>query len=274
MHAETGELKTKKVREVAAKEFLYSHVKNDKSRCFKVEKQLAEMETMVARMYPRIADGFPDLVAAGGIKKMLALFIVSLILRHPDSELATQATHRGLLELFEQAPKDSKGRPLISHFIQDGMKHAFDATEYEDYKTADENMIKQIFSEQIRPLAASLAEKLFTKRWVFFVCEQPVFFTSDKPVIQQHTEVRKYGLGTPGVHLWFPVTPYRMLWMCDRENVQSDGFYPLPEHEAAALNAFTMANATQFLLSHESPDARMQDVGRLAAEVRIRHLSR
>ena len=268
MNVETGELATSKVRTVAAKDYLYSHVKPDGTHCFKVEKHLAEMETMIARLYPRIADGYPDLSAAWGIKKLSALFIVSLILRHPDAEQATQDIHRKMVELYEQAPKDAKGLPRITHVVEEGKEFPFDTSDYEDYKAADENQIKEMFAAQIRPIAAKLAEELFKKRWVFLCCDKPVFFTSDKPVIQKHPDLQKYGIGTPGVNLWFPITPFRMLWMGDRDNGQSDGFYPFPVHEATALNAFTMGNATQFLLSHEDPDTRMQDVGRLADQVR------
>lgn len=45
MNVETGEVASCKVRNVAAEDFLYSHVKPDGSRCFKVEKHLAEMES-------------------------------------------------------------------------------------------------------------------------------------------------------------------------------------------------------------------------------------
>jgi hypothetical protein len=267
MDVETGDLTTKKVKEVAASDFLYSHLKPDGSRCFKVEKQLAKMETMIARLYPRIADGIPDLSTAWGIKKLTALFIVSLILRHPDSEAVTKDTHQKLVNLIEKAPKDERGLPQINHVYRDGQQFPFDTSDYESYKTADDNQMKEMFANQIRPIAAQLSEELFKKRWIFLCCDLPIFFSSDKPVIQQHTGIKKFGVGTPGVNLWFPVSPFRMLWMKDGDG-QPDGFYPFPEAEAVGLNAFTMSNATRFLLSHEHPDARMQDVSRLADQVK------
>jgi len=90
-------------------------------------------------------------------------------------------------------------------------------------------------------------------------------------VIRHHYERKTFGIGTPGVHLWFPVTPTRMLFMTDRLGDQVDGFYPFPVAEATLLNAFTMANATRYLLSHERPDQRMIDVGALAHRLRREH---
>lgn len=163
------------------------------------------------------------------------------------------------------------GRPLVSHIFEDGKAFEFDTSDYDDYKAADANQLKQMFAEQIRPIAAKMAGLLFNKRWAFLCTDKPVFFTSDKPVIQQHTERRTFGIGTPGVHLWFPVSPTRMLWMSDRVGDQPDGFYPLPMEETAWLNAFTIANATRFLLSHEPPDARMAEISALVDEMRRKH---
>jgi hypothetical protein len=271
MDVKTREIDQRKVREVAATEFLYSHVKEDGARCFRVEKHLAELETMIARFYLRIAEGYPDLTAAWGMKKLAALFIATLILRHPDVEEDTHEMHRRMVQMYEAAPKDADGRPLVSHILHDGKPLELDTSDYEEYKTADANRLKQMFAEQIRPIARNITDLIFKKRWAFLCTDEPVFFTSDRPVIRQHYERKTFGIGTPGVHLWFPVTPTRMLWMTDRFGDQVDGFYPFPVAEATLLNAFTMANGTRYLLSHERPDKRMMDVGTLADRLRWEH---
>jgi hypothetical protein len=125
-----------------------------------------------------------------------------------------------------------------------------------------------MFAEQIRPIGRGITELIFKKRWAFLCTDEPVFFTSDKPVIRHHYERKTFGIGTPGVHLWFPFTPTRILSMTDRVGDQVDGFYPFPVSEATLLNAFTMANATRYLLSHDPPDKRLMDVGALADRLR------
>lgn len=268
MDTDTGQLEKCKVRDVAAADFLYSHVRQDGARCFRVENHLAELETMIARLYPRIADGYPDLASAWGMKKLASLFIATLILRHPDIEDHTHQMHQRMVGLYEAVRTASNGRRSISHIVAGGEAIDFDASDYEEYRTADANRLKQMFAEQIRPIARNLTNHLFNKRWAFLCTDSPVFFTSDKPVIQQHPTRNSFGIGTPDVHVWFPVSPTRMLWMTDRVGEECDGFYPLPTTEAAGLNAFTMANATRFLLSDEPPDARMMEVGALAEEMR------
>jgi hypothetical protein len=271
MDTETGELEEQKIRHVAATGFLYSHVKEDGARCFRVEKHLAELETMIARLYPRIADGYPDLTTAWGMKKLTALFIATLILRHPDVEDDTHEMHRRMVQLYETGPKGPDGRPTGTHIFEDGKAIELDTSDYEEYKAADANRLKQMFAEQIRPIARNITDHLFKKRWAFLCTDDPAFFTSDNPVIRQHHERKTFGIGTPGVHVWFPVSPTRLLWMTDRVGDECDGFYPFPVAEAAALNAFTMANATRFLLSHEPPDKRMMEVGDLADKMRREH---
>ncbi|MDR3405707.1 MAG: DUF4238 domain-containing protein [Chthoniobacter sp.] len=255
--SETGELAERKIREVAATNFLYSHIKDDGTRCFRVEKKLAELETMIASLYPRIAEGYPDLSAAWGIKKLTALFIATLILRHPDAEVDTREMHKRMVAFYERLPKDAEGRPAVSHIFEGGKAHELDTSDYEEYKAADENRLKQMFAEQIQPSAVKMTDILFAKRWAFLCTDRPIFFTSDKPVMKQHAQLRNFGIRTAGVHLWFPVSPTRILWMSDRAADQPDGFYPLPLSEAASLNAMTMGHATRFLLSDEHPDTRM-----------------
>src|SRR6266496_2479107 len=260
MDANTGDVRKEKVHAVASTEFLYSHDKGDGTRCYRVENELAELETIIARLYPLIADGYPDLYAAWGIKKFAALFIITLMLRHPQMEYETREMHRRMLDIYERVPKNTQGRPQVSHIFQNGKAFELDTSDYEEYKAADENRLKQMFAEQIRPLAVNLTDLLFRKRWAFLCTDAPVFFTSDKPVAKVHPDRRTFGIGTPGVHLYFPVTPTRMLWMSDRNGDESDGFYPLPVSEAAVLNMFTMANTSTLLLSHEQPDRALREV--------------
>ena len=205
------------------------------------------------------------------MKKLAALFIATLLLRHPDVEADTHEMHRRMVQMYEAAPKDADGRPLVSPILHKGKPLELDTSDYEEYKTADANRLKQMFAEQIRPIARNLTDLIFKKRWAFLCTDEPVFFTSDKPVMRHHYERKTFGLGTPGVHLWFPVAPTRMLWMTDRLGDQLDGFYPFPVSEATLLNAFTMATATRYLLSHEPLDKRMMDVGALADRLRREH---
>ena len=269
MDIEDGNPQPDKVNEVACSDFLYSHLNSDGSRCFRVEKKLAKLETQISQLYPRMAEGYPDLHESLGIKKFFALFITTLMLRHPDYELTTKNLHGKMVDLCEQQPKDEKGHPILSFITEKDEKIPFDTTDYEKYRSADENEIKKMFASQILPSALDLAEIIFKKQWSIYCCEKPVFFTSDKPVVQIHPERKTFGVGTPGVEIFFPISPYRMLRMNDRVGEAPDGFYNFLEAGAAGFNCYTMGDATRFLISHEHFDTRLIEVSNFIDEVRI-----
>jgi hypothetical protein len=256
---ESGKLANGKIQEVAAIEYLYSHIKEDGKRCYRIESKLAELETTIAELYPHIAEGVPDLQKAWGIKKLTALFITTLLLRHPENVDETKQMHDFIVDIFEKTPNDASGNPQIPTIIHKGKEFKIDYSDYQKYKAADENYIKQLFTSLIESEAVPLAETLIKKRWVFFCSDKPVFFASDRPVVMRHFERQTYGLGTPGVHLFFPICPTRMLWMTDRVGDMPDGFFPLPTSEAVIFNFFTVANAT-LLFSHQNPDAQLKEI--------------
>jgi hypothetical protein len=257
---ETDAVSEEKIQEVASAEFLYSHLRPDGSRSHEVDDKLGELESTVSQLYPRIAEGYPDLAAAWGIKKFASVFIASLMLRHPSMQEHTRNMHRRLVDAYESVPKDDNGLPQLTHLIVGGRAHEFDTANYDEYKNADENSLKKMFAEQIHPLAVDLSGHLFEKRWIFFCADSPVFFTSDKPVCMNHCERTTFGLRTPGVNLWFPLAPNRILWITDKQGTEPDGYYPLPVKMAVGLNLFTLSNAPNFLLCHKNPDPYLRDL--------------
>ncbi len=218
------------------------------------------------RLYSRVADGFPDLEQAWGIKKLLSLFFATLLLRHPDELEDTRRTHRHLVAWYETLPKDPLGHPIVPRYEHEGKKYPFDASQWDDYRDADDNAMTKMFAEAIEANARSLANEIFKKRWAFLCLEQPRLFTSDFPLVVKHPEQKVAGLRTTGVHLFFPVSPRRMLHMSDRDN-NSDGFYPFPSEKAAELNFFTFGNSKQFILSHEQPDDMLDELDIYTSEM-------
>ncbi|SRR6266487_1614892 len=256
---EDAEPEKRKIRNICAKDFLYSYLRDDGSRSFETERKLASLETTISQLYSRIADGFPDLEQAWGIKKLLSLFFATLLLRHPDELEGTRSTHGELVAWYDTLSKDPLGRPIVPDYEHEGKKYPFDASEWEEYRDADDNAMTKMFAEAIEANARSLANEIFKKRWAFLCLEQPRLFTSDFPLVVKHPDREVVGLRTSGVHLFFPVSPTRMLHMSDREN-NSDGFYPFPSERAAELNVFTFGNSKQFILSHEQPDEILHEL--------------
>jgi hypothetical protein len=247
----------KKVNEVCAEEYLYSHTRPDGQRCFRAERKLAALETTISRMYSELSDGVPDLEQAWGIKKLFSLFLATLLLRHPSEREGTKDTHRTLVSWYETLPKDSAGRPIVPDFERNGRRIPFDASRWEEYRDEDKNGITRMFAEGIEENARALADEFFKKRWAFLCLQEPCLFTSDFPVAIKHLEGKSSGVATPGVHVFFPVSPKRMLHMTDRQD-NSDGFYPFPSGRAHELNFFTLGNSKGMILSHEQPDSMLR----------------
>lgn len=255
-----------KVKDVCAEEFLYSPLLENGRRCFRTDDRLHELETTIARMYPRVSEGFPDLEQAWGIKKLLSLFLATLLLRHPDELDGNRRTHSQLVAYYETFSKDTQGKPIVPPFERDGRRYPFDSSRWEEYRNADENEIRKMFSASIDANAVSLANAMFEKRWAFLCLDQPRLLTSDSPVVVKHFEEKTAGLRTPGVNVFFPISPTRMLHMTDREQ-NVDGFYPFPAGRAAELNFFTLGNAKRLLLCQEQPDSLLQDLDRYSNEL-------
>jgi hypothetical protein len=268
-----SEPEKRKVRHVCAKEYLYSFVREDGQLDHRTEKHLAEVEATISRLYPRIAEGFPDLAHAWGIKKLVALFLSTLLLRHPHARDETKRTHHQLVNWCETLAKDSQGRPIMPDYEHQGQRYPFDNSRWEEYRDADENEITKMFTDNIRRSAISLANRLFEKRWAFLCLDEPRLFTSDFPVVVKHPDQKVAGIGTAGVHMFFPVSPTRMLHISDRGE-DPDGFYPFPSDRAAELNFFTFGNSRQFILSHEQPAAMLNDLDLFQNQIIAREYAR
>ncbi len=256
----TGELRKEKIQEVAAVDYLYSHTKRDGARCYRMEDKLAKLESRIALLYSRMAEGFPNLEQAPGAKRFFALFLATLLLRHPANEDETKRIHRAVVDSHEKSRKDSPGVPRNAPMLHKDEQVKFDTSDFDDFKALDENQLKAMFTGLIDSTAIPLAQVLSQKCWIFFCADAPVFFTSDKPIVKQHDKLKVFGLGTPGVQVVFPISPTRVLWMTDRFQQDSQGFYPLAAAEAATFNLLTMGNARAFLLSHDQPDTRINEV--------------
>jgi len=179
-----------------------------------------------------------------------------------------------LVSWYETLPKDDAGRPVIPEYEREGTKFSFDNSRWEEYRDEDENGMVRMFTETIEEVSRSIANEFFKKRWAFLCLDEPQLFTSDYPVAVKHLEKKQFGVGTPDVHVFFPVSPKRMLHMTDRKGTP-DGFYPFPSSRAHELNFFTLGNSKQMILSPEQPDSMLRPLdlylNKLIADVYERH---
>jgi len=249
-----GEPKLTSVRNVAARSHLYTPIGATGGRDWKMEEMLGDIESLLARLWPELTDGFADLHGQESIRKIVALFVSTLHLRHPDSIRVVVEMHENLVSLFEGCPKDAAGNPLISEVDYRGDVRPFDNSGYQAYKSAGPDEIRQMFVDGIRAHATWFAEALMEKRWSVVFSESPVFVTTDTPVAIVNRFRERFGITTPGTVVSIPLSPTRVLLMDDRNDQPQGRYYPLAAHGPAPFNLSAWHGCERFMISSRDPD--------------------
>jgi Protein of unknown function (DUF4238) len=241
------------VESVAVERFLYSPKDSDGSRDFKLEKKLAELEGTIGRLWPELTEmriGLTD-----SVRKIIGLFVATLHLRHPERRKEMLKLHGRLVDRVETQLRCFKKIPPTIDIDINGRMMTFKTEGFEDWKnkTADEH--HRSFVDFVAQEGKWLAKILLKKRWSVIVAEEPVFVTSDNPVILEGPLHRKksFGFGTPGMTVTFPLSPKMLLHLDDRNG--EDGLYcplkgmpgvPLPAW--APFNWQVWVNASRLML--------------------------
>lgn len=78
-------------------------------------------------------------------------------------------------------------------------------------------MIKSTFLRHLPDLIQDLAEVLVQRKWGIVFSERPAFVTSDSPMVLHRGTATKQsiGYGTAGTQILFPISPTRLLAICD-----------------------------------------------------------
>jgi hypothetical protein len=249
-----GDPKLTSIRNVAAKSHLYTPKDASGSRDWQTEERLGDLESVVSRMWPELANGFVDLHESDANRKALALFVSTLHLRHPRSARLTVEMHSQLVTFFETIPKDSAGNPLVVEFDRRGKVQPFDASGYAEYRSAGTERLRQVFVDDIRANAMWFAEALLEKRWSVVFSSEPVFITTDTPVTIVHRTQERFGIKTPGTVVSIPLSPTRVLLMDDRVDQPKGQYYPLGSHGPGPFNLEAWLSCERFMISPRSTD--------------------
>lgn len=111
-----------------------------------------------------------------------------------------------------------------------------------------------MFIDSLHSNAVPFAEILMEKRWSVIFCDEPLFITTDKPVVIENIERQNFGLKTKGTIITFPLSPTRVLVMDDRHDKPNGRYYPLGNHSPGPLNLALWRGAQQFMISPRHTD--------------------
>jgi hypothetical protein len=245
---EDGEEELTSVRNVCGKRYLYSPKQLDGSRDWALDKALNDVEALLGQVWPALATDFVDL-SDEHIRQALSLFVSITHMRHPDMRDVLEAIHGNLLDFYETGPLHPNGTPMIESVEYKGKSYGLDTTDWYAYKNQGKDGHDRAFVEAIRSETGRMAEHLLKKRWSVLIGNREVFVTSDKPVGLQHLTRDRYGYGTNGTVVTFPLSPSRLLVMDDMNNEPANQYYPLLEETTGAVNMATWRGARRFLIT-------------------------
>lgn len=260
-HRRGGDPTRVSVRKVAAQTYLYSPFRSSGDRDYSVEQKLADLESLLGKLWPGLAEGFVDL-GGSGVRKGLSLYLATQLLRHPYAYDVLKRSRRRLVKAVSRVPKDSDGYPAIESIVVGGREVPFPKEEWEAYADADENDEHWMFVESIESEAIMRAEMLMEKRWSMVLFDEPLLVTSDNPFFVIDPELRRDQIGGDHAKLIFPVSPTRLLCM-DELDEPANQYYKPPPDAAGMYNYLTWVNTDGFLISPREIDGVLAGMHRV-----------
>jgi hypothetical protein len=249
-----GDPNLSNIKNVATKRYLYSPKGKDGTRNWDMEDRLENLESVLSKIWSALATDFIDLNSNQAIRKILALFSSTLYLRHPERILDVTNIHAHLISMYDQLPKDENGNPLITEVEYKGDIHPFDNSGYWDFKVTGPDRMRQMFVDNLKTNAIWFAEALMEKRWSIVFAEEPVFITTDTPVVVSNAKCATFGINTPGTVVYFPLSPTRVLIMDDRHDQPNGRYYPLTDRGPAPFNLTAWHFCERFMISPRQTD--------------------
>lgn len=247
------------IKKICAKRFLYSPISKDGEREWSLETRLADLESLLSKIWPTLADEYTDLLWEP-LRKAVSLFVAALYLRTPDGLRQCIDTHQHLVKQYDQIPKGPDGKPNIGYVEVNGKISEFDSSDWFEYKNWQANDHHRFFCDSMQSLTAHLAKLMIQKRWSIIFSDHAAFITSDKPVCMDHREKEKFGFGTKGTIITFPLSPTRLLVMDDMHEEPAGQYYPLHADGPGPYNLRIWKNGSRFMISQRDVDEVLAEI--------------
>lgn len=247
-HDEDGDEQMTHVRNVCGKRYLYTPVDADGQRKWDLDDRLGDVETLLAQIWPELAEGYVSL-DDDSVRKGLSLFVALMHLRNPAVRGEVERMHAHIVALYEAATHTADGTPDVKEVEINRQVREVDTSGWHDYRSWGRDDHDRFFIHIVQSETGRVAKMLLSKRWSVVCSEEDAFITTDKPVSLHHLEREKFGFGTPGVMVTFPLGPKRMLVMDDMYHDPASQYYPLKDANAASFNLTTWLNGSRFMIT-------------------------
>ena len=254
-----GDEKLTNIRNVCGQRYLYSPRHVGGERNWNLENKLTRLETVLGQVWPMLATDFVDL-ADESLRKILSLFIAITHLRNPEVRKGIEPLHQRLVQMFESLPTDTNGNPFVGSIEYKGREYELDTSNWNEYRNLGKDDHDRFFADFIRSDAIYFANLLRSKRWSIIFSETDLFITSDHPVSLHHMTSEKFGFGTNGVTIIFPLSPSRLLVMDDSHHEPENQYYPLLNGDVGPFNLNILQTANRFIITGRSVEEVLHEI--------------
>lgn len=240
-----NEPELKPIKKVATSFYLYAPRGAD-GRDYSFEDKLASLEQMFGQpFWDSVCTDYVDL-CDNTVRKGLALLVAVMFLRNPLRLRQTHALHQQFVGFYSQFPD------LPDEVEIGGKTYEVDKDSWPSYCNADEDDIKRMWLDEVGS-ATWLAELLIGMRWGILCSEEPVFITTDDPVVVLHPSLQFKGMKNPETSVVFPLSPTRMLHIDNRMSEPDGQYYPL-RGSARSFNCLLWRYAIDAMYSSRHTD--------------------
>jgi len=243
---EAGDAELKPIKKVAVRFNLYVPRDNHGRRDDSFEKKLADLEQWFETpVWRALRDDMLDL-SWDPLRKMVSLLAATMFLRNPTYLTLVHQVHAQFVDLF------SGQHGLPSSVEIGGQILSLDPSEWPAYRDATEDDLKRIWIAEISR-ATHYAQKFMALRWSMLCANEPVFITTDNPVVFLHPSQKFRGLDNPETRVIFPISPTRVLCMDHLRHEPANQYYPL-KGTAAPQNLLMWRHSIEHMFSSRHPD--------------------
>jgi hypothetical protein len=241
-----GAPELKQIDKVAVKFHLYAPIRADGRRDDALEKKFADLENWFGEpVWKAVCNDFPDF-SWEPLRKMVALLAAVTWLRTPRQFEFWKSMHQQFADFFSRCDSLPDAITINDRRVE------LDHSSWPAYRDATEEDMKRAWNEWLGQ-AADIATMFLEMRWAILVSEQPVFITSDNPVLVGDTLGPHRGLKHLDTIVTFPLSTTRVLMMDNRHREPDAQFYPL-KHDPASTNMLIWRNAIEHMYSPRNPD--------------------
>lgn len=243
---EESEAELKRIDKVAIRNHLYVPRDSEGRRDDAMERKLSDLEQFFGdKVWHAVCNDFPD-YSWEPLRKMVALLTAVSWLRTPLQFEMWKSVHQQFVDFYSGLDR------LPDRVTLGGQTITLNHSSWPEFRDAGEDEMKKAWNSWLGA-ASEVAKELMKMRWAVVVSDEPLFITSDNPVLIGDTLTHHRGLAHPDTMVSFPLSPTRMLVMDNRHSEPDAQFYPVND-AAASNNLLTWRNAINYIFSHKHPD--------------------